>query len=102
MSIASKTLKFQLNSAKNMFDFLQATEMSYEYGTDFSNFIENDIKEVFENFLHFENDVLYNLPNRFDNKGNCRVNITIYSDCEDTRNKVCLLIDGYIREKVAV
>ncbi len=97
MATPSKKLQFCLTTAKNMFDFIQQTEMSYDYGTDFSNFIDNDIKEVFEDFVHFENDIFHSKENMFSENGSCIATITIYANSEETLNSVGDLISKFIK-----
>ena len=91
-----KKIIYTLKTAKQMFMFLEQTELSYDYSTNFSDFLENDIKEVYPDFVHLEINSRHNFPTKFDSEGNCIVTITIYAENDFTLNAVSELIYSYI------
>lgn len=91
-----KKIIYTLKTAKQMFMFLEQTELNYDYGTNFSNFLENDVRYYHPDFVHLEIDSNHNFPTKFDSEGNCIVTITIYAENNHTLDAVSELIDSYI------
>lgn len=92
---AQKQIIYTLKTAKQMFMFLEQTRIN-DYGTDFSNFLENEVRYYHPDFIHLEIDSYYTFPEKFDSDGNCTVTITIYAENSYTLDAVSELINSYI------